>query len=426
MKLTPATSAAAIAVIGITGFAIGRISSSAPDANSGMETSGGREIRSRVSSRGEGPGSPVSRSGRSSSRADAAATASSADSKKQLEAIVRGENALDRNRALLAYIDRLGPGEFADAVAHFRSLGITESRMGEYSLLLTAWAETDPTAALAYAKDNTSGNFASNTILTTWAGRDPEAAVAWAKANHTGDGANPYMAGIIRGLATDDPVRATQLLTDMPYSRERGDALGAIMPALIQQGPDAARQWVSGISDERLRDGAMTRIAEQLANVDPKGTAEWLVANPSSATSRRLDDVLAAWARKDQTAAVSYLNTLPAGADRSNALRGVVTAVATEDPRAGAAMLSRYSGDVTDGVVQSFVWHAVGSDPVLAANHIGMIGDANQRDEMYRRALSGWLQRDPATAWNWIRSNNLPEEVRNHVTRQYEESQRRQ
>jgi len=425
MKLTPATSLAAVAIIGITGFAAGRISSPST-ADSAAETAEARPLSTRSSTRAEGPGGSSSRSARGSSRPESRNPSAGGDAKDRLEAIVRGENALDRNRALLAFIDRLGPDDFEDAIAHFRSLGITESRSGEYALLLTAWAEADPISALAYSKDNTSGGFATNTILTAWAGRDPQAAIAWAEMSHTGDGANPHMAGIIRGMAGDDPLRATQLLTDMPFSRERGDALAAILPHLIRQGPDAARIWVSGIADERLREGAMTRVAEQLAATDPKGTAEWLVANPSQATNSRLDDVVAAWARKDQTAAVSYLNSLPPGNDRSNALRGVISAVAAQDPKAAATMLRSYQGDVNDRVVQNFVWSSFGADPAVAASHIGMIGDQGQRDEMYRRTLSGWLRRDPGTAQTWIRSNNLPGPVMDQINRQIAEIQQRQ
>jgi hypothetical protein len=146
------------------------------------------------------------------------------DHKARLEAIVRGENALVRNRSLLALIDQLAPGEFEAAVAHFRSLGLTEDRMGEYALLLTAWAELDPTAALIYARENTQNGFATETILSAWATKDSEAAVRWAQANHQGDGANPYMPGIIRGIAASDPARATAAL-------QVGEAPLAALPA---------------------------------------------------------------------------------------------------------------------------------------------------------------------------------------------------
>jgi hypothetical protein len=318
---------------------------------------------------------------------------------------MRGENPLDRSRALLAFIDQLGSGDFEGAVAHFRSLGLTDGRMGEYSLLLTAWAQADPLSALAYAKENTSSRFATGTILTSWASTDPEAAIRWAQANHEGDEANPYLPGIIRGIAESDPVRATSLLAAMPKSVERGKALDFMLPHLLQQGTDATRAWIAAITDDSLRNGAMIRVAEKLAATDPAGTVSWLLANPGEATQRRMDDIYSAWSKKDEQAAWNSFNTLPAGEARSNALRGMITSTAAQNPQAAFSLMDRYPNDVNDRLVQNFIWHSFGNDPATAVAAIARIGDQNQRDQMYRRTLAAWKQEDPTSADAWLRKN---------------------
>jgi hypothetical protein len=330
---------------------------------------------------------------------------------------MRGENPLDRNRALLAFIDQLGPGDFEAAVAQFRSLGITDSRFGEYALLLSAWAKADPLAALDYAKANTTGRFATGTILASWASTDPEAAIRWAETHHEGDGANPYLAGIIRTLAGTDPVRATQLLTGMPRSQERGEALDAMMPHLLTQGASAARAWISDIEDDSLRDGAMMRAATQLAATDPAGTAAWLAANPGQATQRTMDDVYSVWADQDPQAAISSISSLASGEDRSNALRGVISNVAMTDPNAALSMMNRFPNDVTDRVVQQFVWHSFGNDPSMAINQIARIADEGQRNQMYSRTMGTWMDRDAAAASAWMRTNPLPASVQEQLNK---------
>jgi hypothetical protein len=324
---------------------------------------------------------------------------------------MRGENPLDRNRALLAFIDQLGPGDFEAAVAQFRSLGITDSRFGEYALLLSAWAKTDPLAALAYAQANTKTRFATSTILASWASMDPEAAIRWAETNHEGEGANPYLAGIIRSIAGSDPVRATQLLTGMPRSQERGEALDAMMPHLLTQGSDAARAWISALTDDSLRDGAMMRAAEPLASTDPAGTATWLAANSGEATQHRMDDVYAIWAGQNLQAAQSALAALPSGENRSNALRGLINSMATTNPQEAVAMMNRFPNDVTDRAVEQFVWHSFGNDPSTAVNQIYRIADENQRNQMYGRMMSSWLQKNAAAATAWMQTNPLPAAV---------------
>ncbi len=415
MKLNTTTMLAALIVIGLGGFMAGRVSSPTPDSQSSLQD-GPTETRSSRASSQSPAGTSASTKSTRPSPSDRPAS-SSQDRLARLESIVRGENALDRNRALLAYIDQLAPHEFEDAIAHFRSLGLTEGRMGEYALLLTAWAAADPLTALTYARENTRGDFATDTILSSWATIDPEAAVRWANLNFDGEGANPYLAGIIRGIAESNPVRATELLTGMPRSQERGKGLDALMPHLLCQGAEATRAWIANLTDESLKNGAMIRSARELAATDPAGTASWLLANPGEATQRRLDDVYSAWARTDQAAALSSYTSLPAGEERSNALRGVISSVATEDPVAAVSLMDRYPADVNDQVVQQFIWHSFGNDPALAAGQIDRIADQGQRDRMYRRAIGSWIDRDPASAQTWLNANPLPENVQNDLNR---------
>ena len=425
MKLNPATTLVALALIGAGGFMVGRMSIPKEPEVGSVEERAERYLRSG-SSRADGPGG-TDRT-REDVRRESRETASMSPAERlnKLEMIVRGENALDRNRALLDYIDQLGPGEFQDAVAHFRSLGITESRMGEYSLLLTAWAKLDPTSALAYAEENTRGGFARDTVLSSWATNDPEAAIRWADANHEGDGANPYMIGVIRGLAGTDPVRATNLLAEMPYSGERGAALQAMLPHIMSQGTEAASKWITEIEDPRLRNGALMSMAGQLAQEDPEGTAKLLLANPGDATNRRLDDVYAAYMNQDKAKALSSFNSLPAGEERSNALRGMVNSLTNQDPKAGEALMNQYPNDVNDNVVQQFVWNSQNADPALAVNNISRIGDENQRNQMYRRMLGRWIRRDAAGAQAWIQNNPLPNDVQQRAYQQLNEAQQRQ
>lgn len=421
MKLTPVTALAALFLIGVGGFMAGRVSSS---GNPTTEADGPAETRStRSSSRdASSPAAETKRVARPT-KPENSGKSTTADRLARLESIVRGENPLDRNRALLALIDQLGAGDFEKAVANFRALGITDSRMGEYSLLLTAWAQADPISALTYAKQNTSNSFATETILTSWATRDPEAAILWAQNDYQGEGANPNFPGIIRGLVESDPTRATQLLASMPRSEERGTGLDYILPHLLQQGADATRTWIAALTDDSLRNGAMMRAAEKLAVTDPAGTASWLLANPGEAAQRRMDDVYSAWAKKDQAAALSSFTSLPAGDFRSNALRGLVSNAAIADPKAAVSLMDRYPADVTDRVVQNFIWHSYSTDPATAASQISRIGDEGRRDEMYRRMLDNWIDRDAATAQAWIAANPLPQTVRDRLVRRQTERQ---
>ena len=415
MKLKTNTTLAAIVLVGVGGFMAGRVSS--PGAPAVAKDAPGKTYASRGDFRDSDSDDGGARKISRTSKKELAEKSTAKDRLAKLESIVRGENPLERNRALMTLINSLAPSEFEGAVAHFRSLGITDSRTGEYALLLTAWAQADPLAAIIYAEKNTSSGFAQDTILTSWASTDLDAAVRWAKSNHNGDEANPYLPGIIRGIAQSDPARATALLAGMPRSEERGKGLDFVLPHLLERGAAATKEWISAITDDALRNGAMMRVTEELAATDPAGTASWLIENPGAATRRRMDNVYRSWADRDRSAALASFGKLPAGEIRSNALRGIVSTVAGGDPQAALALMDRYPSDVNDRMIQNFVWYSSGSDPAIAASQIARIGNEQQRDQMYRRMLGYWLDNDAASAQAWMASNPIPDAVRERINR---------
>ncbi len=321
---------------------------------------------------------------------------------------------VERAKGFLALIETLEADEFLDVVADFRALGITEQRMSEYGMLLHAWAKADPEGALGYAMKNTGTPFARQAIMTSWSTDDPEAAIAFARANHEGEGANPLLVGIIRGIAPADLSRATGLLQDLPYSRERGDALQSILPFVMENGVDIALTWTAGIADAQLKSGAITYIMSDLADSDPMRAAELLITlGDNDAAVRVADDVAGSLARVDLEEAKNW----SAGLDddlRAEAVEGIIGHYASQDPVAASEWLGSLAGTTNlDSAIRQFAWRSQGSQPELAADWIGQIQSPERRNEMYNSVLSRWLRSDPTSAEQWIQATpDLPEGVR--------------
>ena len=321
---------------------------------------------------------------------------------------------VERAKGFLALIKTLETDEFLDVVADFRALGITEQRMSEYGMLLHAWAKADPEGALGYAMKNTGTPFARQAIMTSWSTDDPEAAIAFARANHEGEGANPLLVGIIRGIAPADLSRATDLLQNLPYSRERGDALQSILPFVMENGSDIALTWTAGIADAQLKSGAITHIMSDLAGSEPARAAELLVTlDDRDAAVRAADDVAGSLARVDLEEAKNWSTGLDDDL-RAEAVEGIIGHYASQDPVAASEWLGSLAGTTNlDSAIRQFAWRSQGSQPELAADWIGHIQSPERRNEMYNSVLSRWLRSDPTSAEQWIQATpDLPEGVR--------------
>jgi hypothetical protein len=420
------TLAGVVIVASAGAFVAGRLTAPTADANATGEKGGGN-VSGKVSDRGGFGESGEAGSQRRSLAERVTSSKGGAvrgeEALAKMEKLMRTTDPIERSKAWLDFVNSVDPSEFESVVASFRSLGMTESRMTEYSMLLSAWAKKDPMQALEYAKENTGNRFARNTILTAWAAYDPDGAIRWAEQNHEakeGEG-NPWMIGVIQGLAASDPARASQLLASMTLSEERGEALGVLLPTILAQGPDAAKAWATAITDESLKAGAISRIAESLAAKDPAGTAAWLMQNPGEAADRSMDNVISAWMDQNQDQAVAYYKGLPAGDMRTNALRGVANSMAMKDPRAAADFLDANAAYANDRVYEQFVWHSFGEAPEIAVNYIGKLSNEDQQSKMYGRMLDGWLRRDYDAASQWISQNSLPANVTERLQRRMQE-----
>jgi hypothetical protein len=332
--------------------------------------------------------------------------------------ISRIADPVERSRSLLNFIEGLSPDQFEAAIADFRASGMARERRAEYSMLLQAWGKVDPLAALAYTTENTQGDDASQEVLAAWASNNPTAALTWARENYTGDSANPYLVGVVKGLVDSNPSLATQVLQELPYSEERGEALRELIPYIAQMGINGANNWLSTIEDTRLINGASAYMAEHLARQSPESASEWAMSLPEGdGRNRAINEVMDTWARRDIEGARTWLDSLPLQ-DQLSAGPEFVSSLASQDANAAADWVDeQIDAPNYQELLKEFAQGATRSDPVLALNYGNELEDESDRSRTVGRALWTLYRQDKESARNWIQSNELPERVSRYVDR---------
>lgn len=372
----------------------------------GTTRPGGSAARRRAVSRPLDGDSPASRSERIRERAR--------ELKSMSDPIARAQGFLD-------FVQSLGPDEFLDAVDAFRDGGIENEQFGEYRLLLTAWAEVDPTGALEYASEKTGTPFARQTILAAWAKNDPLRATDWARANFDNGGdenrANPWLVGVIEGLASYDTDGATRLLEELPFSRERGDALGAVFDEITAMGNDFAKQWVASLGDEQLKAGAAARLARTLANEDPEAAADWASSMGPEVMGRATSEIVDQWADTDLSAARNWVESQPENIIAAAGPNLIDEIIQQENIGAASDWLQQFEGNPEfDSTIRSFVWNSVGKEPTVAADWIMKMTDERDRTGTFHRILGRWMEQDRTGAIDYINNNPVPESIKRRAT----------
>lgn len=374
-----------------------------------------KQVRSDMHTSGHTSTNSSSR-GSTRSRSSASSTAkASSDSIKNISQL---SDPLARSRQMLNLIDSLRPDQFESVVADFRALGMTRERMTEYNMLLHAWGKVDPLGALSYSQENSKSDHAEKEVLASWATHNPNAALAWARENHDGDKANPYLVGIIRGLAGSNPTLATQILQELPFSGERAEALRSMAPHIASLGLNGAQQWLNGIEDPKLISGASAYLASQFSKQDPAMGADWVSRiKDETAREKALSKVVDNWTDQDPSAAKAWIATLPRE-DQLKAGPEFISSYAKQDANAAADWLdSNANASNYQELLREFAEGATRSDPVLALNYGNELDDESSRSRTVGRALWTLYKQDKAGAQNWIQNNDVPERVKRHVTR---------
>lgn len=403
---------AAVFAVGISAAMVANSVRNASAADAGTATTPS-ERRAAGATDGTGPGADARRGTDREGRAGARDRDSATD---RLAAIARNPDPFERQRQLMALIDKLGPGEFAEVADRFRELDHLGDSRGEYALLLRGWAKLDPLAALAYVGEQ--GGQGRGTVLETWGGVDALAAERWAMDNHDGEGANPYLASVISGIAAHDIDHAALLTQTMPSSRERGQAIEAVTRALMAQGIDAAMAFPASIRDEHLRGSFASSIANRLAGRDPAAAATWLAAlDEGGVQNRAARSVGTALARNDPQQAAAWVAKLSPEA-RAEAARGVIPAMSSGDIAGTARWVSTLAGTPGyDRVVEEFIWSCNDRAPEQSAAWIQGVADPDRQRQIYQRILTEWGRKDQQAMQQWVMANNVPDDIRRRFLR---------
>jgi hypothetical protein len=207
---------------------------------------------------------------------------------------------------------------------------------------LTTWAETDPAAAVAKIPEVLQGMDAHNAYLqvcTTWGEVDPQAALRWSLGQADASLSSATFEHICSSWAHTDPQAAMQFLTNNSQLTEEQRLLAA--RAL-------AGTWAASDPDAALR-FAMSRPESERASVTAVAFMNYAVNDPAGAAARVRQitdpDLLAAIAPEyaqllggsNPEQATEWINSLPAGDMRNEAVRGFVESWANSDPKAALA-----------------------------------------------------------------------------------------
>lgn len=306
------------------------------------------------------------------------------------------EASADRRRAERAVVNALEQEQPAKAAAFVAMLPDSEHSATLLESALGRWAGLDLNAAAGWLEQKPDGlrRRAGYRKLAQVALRtDLQRATAFALQTSPDDGYNSVREEVARRWAESDPEAATKwLLTNGSSGTRLSYAFNSAFSRWAQKTPQTALAFITSLPKESPVFTGTQTLADFLrtplydwSRQDPAAAMNWLGSNATTQARTSLHySILRQWADRDPMGMLAWLHDQPAGEFHDKYAASGLAGLAFERPE-------------------------------LAAQRVDLITDEKQRHTTMQSIYSSWRRRDPTAAADWLKTNSLPDAVKDRL-----------
>ena len=370
---------------------------------------------------GCGLGAAITFSALRSDRGWGATISSGAEVGPRVAEILKEKDPLRRLTELSALLSTLGPTAAPALVQAFEASPIGG---GDPELVLLGmwWAHFDPQAAYKWTTTEPRAQFGNviAAIIRSWAHRDPKEALGTAQG---------LLFPVQRGLAIDAAIAGWDE-SGQPGLLEVVARLGDIdrqrlaesvaRRRVLALGPAGAFRWVESLeADPAFQEMMTLRVASSAAESAGGGTIAAAWAAPRVRSDDRISGyprrIATRWVMRDPEAAMAWLATLPAGADRSDGVAEAFRAWTGRDQQSAFTWMDKAELQPWNEPALAVYTRAIASErPKEAIERAQRITDPELRDATMIVIAQVWTKRDRAAAEAWLAQPGVPDGVRRY------------
>ena len=322
-------------------------------------------------------------------------------------------NPIKRSAAYARAFENLNRDNIGQALKAFESLPMGFENMQEYKMLLYAWSQFDPLAAIDYCKGRASGigaGFATAGVLEGWANRDPESARAWVEDPANAGMAKLYNFGLIKGWANRDLQGATDYVMGLEGGEEVGKLVGIITESFIRAGGfSQASTWADALPNAKLKEGALMNLSRSFSRDRPEDVAGWLESHANEKYSAKAFENLGKrWSETDPESSIDYFSNLPDGKSQEVGIKSSISNWAKQDPlSAGDWLNERESGPKLDSALAAYASTVSTKDGGAAMEWAISISDQKLQQSTIKKVGQEWYRQDKDAVEAWLPSSGL-------------------
>lgn len=311
---------------------------------------------------------------------------------------------LDHHRRLIHFVDSLAPGEVEGRIDEVLARRKGPEGYDLIAHLYSHWVAHDRSAALRHAQNLTGmdRHTALSAVLHAWARQEPRAMIAWVQENRPGADQRFGVYQALETLAREAPAEAIALAMDGNLAETAGMDPNRLYGFWAEKDPLAAAARALSIEKPADRREALGFIASQWALEAPEAAWNWAssLEHPADReeATRSLISYLALYG--DTGLASGFLDKMPPGKSRIEALNSIVSSLANHDHEAAYRFVRSRSGEGNLEQAYSSVfyrWALIDPEGAFKTAHADL-DPGRARRTAYQYTLTGVAKRDPEAA----------------------------
>ena len=281
-------------------------------------------------------------------------------------------------------------------------------------------------------------NFMADSIASALADKDVDAALAWGRDNDSGDMPELEMQ-VLQHLARRDLARAIAEAGNTANAQIRSTMLTTIIQTAAHTNPQEAIQYLSLIESPNMRDAVAQNTMSSWMRADADAAVDWLLAQDRETAGQYLTGSARSFLRTSVDAAIrllplvddrnqqtwryeiaramttertaseamSFIRQFEGEPGYGNLQTAVIAGIAENDIMTARQMADQLpDGGAKDSAYSQLVQTRAASHPREAIAWLGLINDEASRGRAAGGAVSQWYRSDPVGAQQWVR--NLP------------------
>jgi len=304
--------------------------------------------------------------------------------REAFEAIAKLPEGRQKGQTLQLAAGRFAQKDAQAAAVAVLALAPEKSRQAATDAVAAAWAKTDGTRALAWAKGLPDGlkDSALYALRFSWVHADPVSASADVVTLPPGNTKNALIANIAEEWTTLDSTAASQWAKGLPDGPEKEIALSNTARTMADRDPLAAANFALSLAPPALRQNAVIAVVTNWATQQPKDAGNWVVAQEDPDIQKNgIRAVLSFWTVMAPAEAGEWIESIQSKMARDTAVQDYAQLVAPWAPELGASM------------ILSLAPETAGQPAALECAH-------------------QWLALDPVSARRGIEKSKLPADVK--------------